>query len=387
MPILYSKNRPRGSRLPPSWWSSGSNNFPGDQNIADELTPLLPLIDVVNDFPWTLTPTNSLARKEAPVIRLREWIQLETYLNQSLLPYGKSLDPGLIPFPGITPPPSDLTPADSTPSEQDERGFFDWVTGLGDLPNLFGALDPDIKKLYAGLFDHLTSTDFIYELPYFTPEYFDIKNNWESTDVLDVLLDLQTKVSGGLRTFIQSKLGEESKFGKFVQDLPMLLKKIERFNIEAKNPAVGLMDPPHIWKGAQNRVYSFQFPLYNVSSIGSSHSNDLIQKNWELCYLLTYQNLVNKRNHYTGIPPVFYEVTIPGVHYCKASYISDLTIINLGNTRLMKLPINGNPECEVIIPDAWSIQITLTDLLQPSKNLLQAAINTTLRDEIRGGRI
>lgn len=383
MPLLYYKDRPRGSRLPPSWWASGSNNtFPGAQNIADELTPLMPLIDVVNDFPWTLTPTNSLARKEAPVIRLREFIQLETYLNQSLLPYGKQLNdgrlPGIsleIPFPGIIPP-----------SEQDEQSFYNSLQGLRDLRDLFQGLDPGSERVYAGLFDHLTSTDFIYELPYFTSDYFDIKNNWESTDVLDVLLDFQTKVSGGVKTLVQAKLGEESKIGKFIQDLPVLLKKIERFNAEAGSPAVGLMDPPHIWKGAQNRVYSFQFPLYNISSTGSSHSIELIQKNWEFCYLLTYQNLVNKRNYYTGIPPVFYEVTIPGVHYCKASYISDLTIINLGNIRLMKLPINNIPECEVLIPDAWSIQITLTDLLQPSKNLLQATIDTTLQGEIRRGK-
>jgi hypothetical protein len=194
-------------------------------------------------------------------------------------------------------------------------------------------------------------------------------------------------VGGLIRTGIEAKFGPDSKIGKFLQNLPRNLKKIERFNIEAGNPAVGLMDPPHVWKGASNRTYTFQFPLYNINStgIGNTDPTNTILKNWELCYLLTYQNLVNKRNFYTGIPPVFYEVNIPGIHYCKASYISDLNISNVGNIRLMSLPLNGSTKCDVNIPDAYLIEITLTDLLQPSKNLLQAVTNTTTRSSIQQG--
>lgn len=386
MPLLYEKARSRGSRLPTSWWSRGSNGtFAGIDNLGDELTPKMPLINVVRDFPWTLTPTNGLARKEAPVIRLREFLQLETVLNQSFQPYGKSFDfQG--PFSNVPVNPAGQT--DTLPSDADENAFLEALERIGDLTDLFaGAIKSDVEPLYKGLFDHLTSTDFIYELPYFTTEYFDINNTWEGSNVLDIMVDFQTKVTGAAADLTRIKLGEESKLAQFIQNLPANIKKIEMFNIKASSPAVGLMDPPHVWKGTQNRTYTFEFPLYNISSTGSTHANNLIQRNWEFCFLLTYQNLVNKRNFFSGIPPVFYEVTIPGVHYCKASYISDLNITNLGNIRLMELPINNNPVCEVIIPDAWSIQITLTDLLQPSKNLLQANLNTTLRDRIRGGEL
>jgi len=380
MPILYTKTRPSSQRLPPGWWTA--DLFAVDQdynsslydNLADELYPTdlsFPAIDVVKDFPWTLTPTTSEARKEAPYIYIREFLQLETQLNQSYRPYDKSIDI--------------LNPAATDDGTNPLPGLGDTIDVLG---GLFERLDVNTTALYRGLFDHITPTYFTYRLPYFTPEYFNIQNTWEATDVLDKIIDVQTRIGGQLRNVVKTVVGEKSEgLGKLLEQLPAFFKKIERFNIEAGNPAVGLMDPPHVWKSAANRTYSFEFPLYNVSHIGNTNPQNLILKNWELCYLLTYQNLINKRNYFTGIPPVFYETYIPGIHYCKASYISDLTINNIGNIRLMQLPINGIDNCDVNVPDAYSIKITFTDLLQPSKNLLNAVVNTDLRGQIQAGGI
>jgi hypothetical protein len=362
MPILYTKARPRGSKLPPSWWASGADL----SKVADELTPNLSLIDVVNDFPWTLTPTNSEARKEAPYIFLREFLQLETQLNQSILPYGKR------------------GPSSTALPTFDEGGILPDLSLFETALNFLDPLDRNTEALYNGLFDHLTSTDFYYKLPFFTPDYFTISNSWEGTDILDKIINVQTTIGGVGRTILKSVVGDKGEgFGKMLESLPKLYKQIEMFNIKAGNPAVGLMDPPYVWKGSSNRTYTFEFPLYNIDATSSKNAINLIVKNWEFCFLITYQNLINKRNFFTGIPPVFYEVNIPGIHYCKASYISDLTIENIGNLRLMRLPLNGSSNCEVNIPDGYSIKITLTDLLQPSKNLLAATVNSTLRSSIQ----
>lgn len=365
MPILYTKARPRYKALPASWWSRQDLV----DNLGDELTPNLPLINVVDDFPWTLTPTTSEARKEAPYIFLREFLQLETQLNQSAQPYGKST--------------TFVSGARDTGSSL--PGIFDFEA----LWQLLDPLDVDTDNLYKGLFDHKISTDFLYKLPFFTQDYFTTNNNWQGTDILDKLISIQSGIGGGMkRTLIKSILGDKGEgVGKFLQSLPSLYKQIEMFNIKAGNPAVGLMDPPHVWKGSSNRTYTFEFPLFNINSTTDSNSINTIVKNWEFCFLITYQNLINKRNYFTGIPPVFYEVLIPGIHYTKAAYISDLTIENLGNLRLMKLPINGTTECKVNVPDGYSIKITLTDLLQPSKNLLSATVNTSLRSSIQAGNI
>jgi len=367
MPILYTKAGTYGGRLPVSWWGQ-ANSAAWYANLGDELTPNTPIIDVVKDFPWTLTPTTSQARKEAPYIYLREFLQVETQLNQCLLPYGKT-QPGTI-------------------SSFQEEDVPLTESAFGLIGELASAIDPNTNNLYKGLFDHLIPTNFVYRLPYFTSEYFDIKNNWEATDVLDKIIDVQTQIGSFGRAAWTAVIGEKGEgIGKFLQSLPSLYKQIEIFNLKAGNPTVGLMDPPHVWKNTANRSYTFEFPLYNISSTGQTDTENLIVKNWEFCYLLTYQNLVNKRNFYTGIPPVFYEVLIPGIHYCKASYISDLTITNLGNIRLLQLPLNGSNRCDVNVPDAYSVKITFTDLLQPSKNLLTASVNSLTRSNIQEGEI
>lgn len=340
MSILYTKTTP--SSLPSNYKTAG--------RLARQLKPNgNGVIDVVNNFNWTLTPTTSRARKEAPVIFLREFYRLESQINQSLLPYGTSIG--------------------STDFNNTDFGVGKFINFISNI----GVIRSKTKYVYDGLYDHNFPTNFIYRLPYFTKESFTINNTWQQVDILDKIIDLQEK-AGGVTTGIVSSalkgIGSSFKDLDIISKLPRLLKNIEIFNLKSQNPTVGLMDPPSVWQSTTPRTYTFEFPLYNTTG----NTNDII-KNWEMCYMLTYQNLVNKKNFYTGIPPVFYEVTIPGVHYCKASYINNITISNIGNIRKLRLTLDGNIT-DANIPDAYLISITLTDLLMPSKNLLSVAINT-----------
>ena len=125
------------------------------------------------------------------------------------------------------------------------------------------------------------------------------------------------------------------------------------------------LDKPQVWSTAQPRTHNVSFPLFNTVDF------DTLVKNWELCHLLCYQNLYNKRNLFTGLPPVYYEITIPGVHYCKAGYISKLNISNVGNIHRIELPVgpSGKPLL-VNIPDAYLVNLTINDFFIPSKNFL-----------------
>jgi hypothetical protein len=381
MSILYTKARSRGSKIPESWW--GSSNNSRYNNLGDELTPKLSEINIVNDFSWTLTPTNSIARKEAPFIILREFLQLDTQLNQCLQPYGRSpVGPQGLPTPS--------NPGGIFGAADTLNSLFQSGASPVDLNN--------VNELYKGLFDHKISTDFIYKLPFFTTEYFSIQNNWSGVDALDQIVKLQSMGLGlgrGIFNFLTRRRNEQSTSsddsdatkGDYLLKLPQTLRQFELFNLRSSSPTVGLMDPPHTWNSTNNRQYTFSFPLYNIDYTSAIKTTDIIIKNWEFCYLITYQNLINKGNFYTAIPPVFYEVLIPGIHYCKASYMSDINIENIGNIRRMKLDINGYSKVDVNVPDGYYITITLTDLLMPSKNLLNAATNTQLRAQIQQNQI
>jgi hypothetical protein len=125
------------------------------------------------------------------------------------------------------------------------------------------------------------------------------------------------------------------------------------------------LDKPQVWSTTQPRTHNVSFPLFNTVDFTS------LVKNWELCHLLCYQNLYNKRNLFTGLPPVYYEITIPGVHYCKAGYISKLNISNIGNIHRIELPVGpGGTSLLVNIPDAYLVNLTINDFFIPSKNFL-----------------
>jgi hypothetical protein len=98
---------------------------------------------------------------------------------------------------------------------------------------------------------------------------------------------------------------------------------------------------------------------------------------------LINQNLYNKRDFITGIPPVFYEILIPGQHYSYASAVTNITVYNRGNMRYMEYP---NKSADVspgaIIPDAYEVSIALTDMVMPSKNLFQQINNKKVHSSL-----
>jgi hypothetical protein len=346
-------------------------------NLAPDLIPAKQYydtaIDVVNDFPWTLSPANNTVRSNAPSIQLTEYVQIQNQMNQSLTPYGKEL-----PF---------------LPASQNNATFYENATNITStaLAWISKATLPvtnlQSEYLYEGLFDLNTPTHFKFKLPFFTQSYYDLDNTWKKTDVLDSLTEFQKDKLNALEGVIKDSKDKEkdkqTNFGLSLANTLQIAKDINLYALKGQNPTVGLLDPPSMWESSSPRQYTFQFPLYNITKYGNSNANNIMQQNWELCYLLNYQNIVNKNNFYTGIPPVYYEVLIPGIHYCKASYISSLEILNLGNTRLVNLPVGeGGAPIPVNMPDAYMISITLQDLLMPSKNLLSASINSKVRSQI-----
>jgi len=358
MSILYKKESPSQRRsLPAGMYDR--------KRLAAELVPAgNGWIDVVKEFPWTLTPSRSEAIKQTPFILLNEYYMVQSALNQQLLPYGLDLGPNV------------------------QGSAADLVTLAGS------TFDADIDRLYGGIFDLLNPSDFKYQFPLFTPEHYSTSNSWEKKDILDTILNFQKAglgVAAGVARFGSGFLGRQAAIGagaadalNSMQAIPDIVKQMTLLKLQSQNPAVGLFDAPQLWQGSSPREYGFSFFLYNTEPQNSSDRDvqNLILRNWELCYLLTYQNSFNKRNFFTGLPPVFYEVIIPGVHYCKASVMKNINISNVGNVRNLILPIDGGPAIPVNVPDAYRIEITLQDVLMPSKNLLEGVIDKSYRQEI-----
>lgn len=346
-------------------------------NLSEELIPGAygGHINVVKDFAWTLTPKGSKALNETPYIKLKEYYLFDSYLNQLFNTYGIK------------------------------------VQSAEDLANVFtefGAINTDTDTLYEGLYD-LTSeneTGFTYWMPFFSPTYLTTNNTWTSKPMFEEIVELQrqgasllgagaaagatatitaivalfaARVPGLAAAVVGKGLDLAGKFGvgasRAAGAAVTYSRLFEQLEIGLESPIATMTDPaldkPYIWNNTTPRTHQITFPLFNTLGNNDSNWNLQIIKNWELCHLLCYQNLYNKRNLFTGVPPVFYEITIPGVHYCKAGYVSNLNILNIGNTRSMSLPVGANGEnVTVNVPDAYVVNMTVTDFFMPSKNFL-----------------
>ena len=73
--------------------------------------------------------------------------------------------------------------------------------------------------------------------------------------------------------------------------------------------------------------------LLSISAVAQI-PNGGFETNFRLIYLLLYQNLPNRINKITYVPPVIYRALLPGVFSYRWSYISNLEIKMIRGTCL-----------------------------------------------------
>lgn len=127
-------------------------------------------------------------------------------------------------------------------------------------------------------------------------------------------------------------------------------------------PKIGIMDRPKLFSSHDFRTIEVKFPLFNTVD------EDDWKKNRSLIWTILNNSLFLKRDFITGIPPVFYEILIPGQHYSFAACMTNITVYNRGNMRKLQ-DINN---FDAIVPDAYEVNMTFTDLVMPSRNLFTA---------------
>jgi len=98
--------------------------------------------------------------------------------------------------------------------------------------------------------------------------------------------------------------------------------------------------------------------------------------------LLLYQNLPNKVNRVTVVPPVIYSAKLPGIFSYRWSYISSINVTMLGvrRTKQIKDFLNNkeNTTVEAIIPEGFQVSITLQSILPDTKNLFYDSVDSAV---------
>tara|TARA_R100000808_G_C2155553_1_gene168636 strand:- start:30749 stop:32134 length:1386 start_codon:yes stop_codon:yes gene_type:complete len=382
------------------------------------------IINVITDHQWTHTP--SIGRNEVPRVKLSEYkIEFNSVMQQLryLLTMGTdAVDKGLTIGEGIF----GQAGSGSSPANEKLKEHKAKVekavekikeietkvkkTVLGpDAGNFEITVNPpdniknDVPWLtpYWGLYG-VQPTGFQYIMPYFVDEYKSVGQAWGDVR------------GGGI-------------FSTILKDAPVGLAQMitSQFETVAKGAYIDLPKSYHYDQTATPDV-KFTFYLYNTNSW-----EDVV-KNWQLVFMLVYQNLANKTSKILLEPPVIYEVEVDGLHYFPYAYISGLQIKSHGTQREMVVPVQvddrsnfhpktftdppyekkkpstgtdyvrrhgtgstshegksvnvteagssqGSPDPKIRgiktqIPEAWEVNITLKSLLPETKNLMFHAI-------------
>jgi len=298
-------------------------------------------VNVTKDYPWTVS---EYAKSSAGRVILKEYQVLESTIKRQALYYINGLE----------------------------------LFASGRASSVFGGTD--ILAPYKELFPKDRPTGFVYDMPYFSDINFEVNTDpWVSLDVLE-----QTAQTAG------QAVGNIPGLSEVFSSVGGLLAGATGLQMNLAYPKVGIMDRPKLWQSHDPRVINIVFPLYNTLA------PDDWKKNRLLCELLVNQNLYNKRDFITSVPPVFYEVLILGQHYSYAACVTNITIYNKGNVRQItpsasfgSTPRRGIGPGTFNVPDVYEVNIQLTDMVIPSKNQFQsiqdsAVVSSIIESEFAG---
>ena len=355
------------------------NNISVDEKMAPLPEPITQsgLINVTKDFKWTKTIRDGIDVSQIPTLSLTEY-----YITQPA--FLSNLGNMLAVIPNA---------AKGLAKNIGAKSFIDSM-GIGNLENIYqDSVEENLKnplvqfvteglalqgsgidvgsaaymKAYEDIYGVLKS-NFKYRIPFFTKDWKSITTKFDT--------------AGGSSG--QSPLGGKNSVTEFID------KSYGQVDNIANSMTTGFaMDFAKSYEyGRNDPATTINFILDNTyDSFTDEKGVPSYQKNWELIFLLLYQNLPNKRNRLFFDPPVIYRADVPGVFHYLYSYMSKLEVTALGNTQPRKISINikDNKESiddkqstETLIPEAFNVSITLTSLLPETKNLFLNSYNTSV---------
>ena len=216
---------------------------------------------------------------------------------------------------------------------------------------ILGSADP--MDVYKYLYSR-KPTGFKYSFPYMENMQFKTTGGFTDTPELKGFMGLVGDASEFLSKLSGSLAGRFTEPGRYIE--------------QPKN---------YSFDGRQKNIV-VNFPLFNTKNYAE------IIKNWQFLFLLTYQNTPARITKDVIRPPVQYEAYIPGSWYCKYASITDMTVNFRGARREMDIPVPFLDRAEndgenwllqkrfikTIIPDAYEVSITLSEIFGESQNTL-----------------
>ena len=254
---------------------------------------------------------------------------------------------------------------------------------VNTLLNLETGLDAELP--YSNLYP-VNSTGFVYTLPYLNIDNMTgIAGDWTSVNTTDTVKNLGGAGKALFGAGVEGALGksagavEANKIMKSIANALQAGAAASQMDIALGSPGSGVETIKAFAPNVNGDEISLTFYLYNTESLED------IQKNWNLLFLLNYQNLPNRRSINLLDPPCVYQVEIPGFKRFPIAAMTKFKVTNEGTTRLIDITTGLMPDDGMtgpnvkMIPEAYKVTITLKSLLMNTRNLFIYANDSSNR--------
>ncbi len=111
---------------------------------------------------------------------------------------------------------------------------------------------------------------------------------------------------------------------------------------------------------------TINFTLYNTTRLNAWKDN------YKFLYLFSLRNLPFRIDATTFVPPLLYDVIIPGIKRLPVCAVSSLNIVPKGMTRTLICNnfLGGSGQISVNVPESWEVSITFQCLIGKSANMM-----------------
>ena len=317
------------------------------------------VIDVINDFMWTASPQINKFKK-VPILYLTERKQTLNSLLASALYYlnaGDNATKNVLSTAAvgavnlvnnIVTKINTLLPNSSKNLENGADKFIKSIDAFKAGSESDVALLEDLQS-YIGIYK-TEVTKFEYALPYFDNNSKAVSNSW----------------------------GEAAQGPGFAKEILEGLEAAgERLSntININQPGTFIEKPKYFQYNTDNKSVTVTFPLFNTVTRGTgSISNNKLpyQQNYELLWILAFQNKPY-RTSFSGVSPAkMYTLTIPGQEFFPYCFIENLTVDFKGTRRNLPVTLPTGDIVNTAIPEAYNVSITFKSLISDVSNIMVA---------------
>ena len=135
------------------------------------------------------------------------------------------------------------------------------------------------------------------------------------------------------------------------------------------------IEKPRYFQGAGGRTETIKFPLANTIKRGNQSP---VQQNYELLWLLAFQNKAYKTSFSRTPPPKIYSVNVPGQFSMPYAYISNMSVDFIGTVRKQRVFVPsgtgvgtiGIKPIETPVPEAYEVSLEFTSLIKDYGNTM-----------------